>query len=88
MTAANIGSKMIKVKYVYDYPENREVSKHLSKEDRALIITRTGFSYKYVNDWCRGTRKNRRIEEWARRIAKLNIAKQRKLNQSTDPSTN
>ncbi len=74
--------------YTYDYQGNREVSKHLSREDKQLICSRTGFSVAYVRQWCQGRRRSRSIEEWARRIMKLNIAKQRKLNQSTDPSTN
>lgn len=79
---------MSKVKYIYDYPDNREVSKHLGAGDRAQIAYRSGYTVNYVREWCRGTRKNGRIEEWARRIMKLNIAKQRKLSQSIESSTN
>jgi len=69
--------------YHYDYPSNREVSKHLTIEDKHLIAARTGFSYTYVNDWCKGKRRNRSIEGWARKVMPLNIAKQRKLGQTT-----
>lgn len=34
----------------------------------------------YVRNWCQGTRKNKRIEEWAMKIYRLNLAKLRKLN--------
>ncbi len=78
---------MTKVKYIYDYPANREIAKHLVADDRAQIAFRSGYTLSYVREWCRGTRKNKRIEEWARCIMKLNIAKQRKLNQSTDTSS-
>jgi hypothetical protein len=88
MKDANIQPKNAKSKYVYDYPGNREVSKHLSWEDKQLICSRTGFSIVYVRQWCQGRRRSRPIDEWARKIMKLNIAKHRKLNQSTDPSTN
>jgi len=88
MKDANIQPKNAKSKYSYDYPANREVSKHLSREDKQFICSRTGFSIIYVRQWCQGRRRSRPIEEWACRIAKLNLAKQRKLNQSTNPSTN
>jgi len=87
MNDANIQPKNAKSKYVYDYPGNREVSPHLTWQDKQLIASRTGFSIVYVRQWCQGRRRSRPIEEFARRIAKLNIAKQRKL-QSIDPSTN
>ena len=69
--------------YIYDYPENRKVSRHLTIDDKHLISARTGFSYSYVSGWCRGERRSRPIEEWARRIARLNQAKQRKLEKLT-----
>lgn len=75
------------VKYDYDYPINRDVSKHLTVQDKQLISVRTGFSQEYVRLWCLGKRRSRPIEEFARRIMKINIAKERKL-QSIDPSTN
>ena len=88
MNNANIQSLKTKVKYVYDYPANREVAQHLTWQDKQLIRSKTGFSIVYIRQWCQGRRKSRPIEEWARRIMNLNIAKQRKLNKSTDPSTN
>jgi len=79
---------MAKVKYIYDYPANRDVSKHLGPGDRAQIAFRSGYTVNYVREWCRGTRRNKRIEEWARRIMKMNIANQRKLDKSSNPSSN
>lgn len=74
-----------KVKYVYDYPDNREVSKHLSLSDKQMISFRTGFSMRYVNQWCQGSRRSRRIEEMARNLAGINKAtarrKEKYLNQ-------
>ena len=87
MNSANIQPQNTKSKYVYDYPGNREVSTHLSWQDKQLISARTGFSIIYVRQWCQGRRRSRPIEEWARRIMKLNIAKHRKLSQSIDTST-
>jgi len=66
--------------YHYDYPKNRKIFKHLSWEDKQLISHKTGYTTRYVCFWGLGTRKNKRIEEWARKIAILNIAKLRKLN--------
>jgi hypothetical protein len=71
---------MTKVKYFYDYPINRDVSKHLTPTDKQFISERTGFSKEYVRLWCIGRRKSRPIDELARKVMKLNIAKQRKLN--------
>ena len=88
MNGAKIQKENAKVKYVYDYPANRVVAQHLTSEDKNTIALRTGFTTKYVRQWCQGVRRSRPLEEWARRIMKLNIAKQRKLNQSTDISTN
>jgi len=82
MNATNLQPKNTNVKYTYDYPVNREVAKYLTADDKQQISFRTGFTIAYVREWCRGTRRNKSIEEWARKIMKLNIAKQRKLNQS------
>ena len=78
----------MKVKYVYDYPANREVSAHLYPSDKQLIALTTGFSVQYVRQWCQGKRRSRRIEEAARLIMRLNIAKQRKFNSQPNTSTN
>ena len=53
-----------------------------------MIALRTGFKISYVRAWCRGERRNLRIEELARKIMRLNIAKQRKLNSQPNTSTN
>ncbi|MCX6278434.1 MAG: hypothetical protein NT004_10090 [Bacteroidetes bacterium] len=74
--------------YNYDYPKNREIGKHIMIEDKKYIAKRTGFSYTYVNDFCIGKRYNRRIEDVARQVMRLNIAKQRKLNSQPNTSTN
>jgi hypothetical protein len=65
--------------YHYDYPENKEVAKHLCDEDRKLIAIHTAYTLGYVNDWCLGRRKNKKIETLARYLMRINIAKQRKL---------
>jgi len=80
MNSAKIQQQNGKVKYAYDYPENREVSQHIFPDDKLIIAQKTGFSPQYVRDWCQGRRKNRRIEEWARKIMRLNKAKLCKLN--------
>jgi len=80
MKSTKIQPQNGKVKYVYDYPENREVSKTFSYMDKLLISQKTGFSLNYIWYWCKGKRKNRRIEELARKIMRLNKAKLCKLN--------
>ena len=74
--------------YKYDYPYQREVTKHLTWEDKVLIASRTGYTIRYVRCWCAGTRKNKDIEKIAVLIASLNVEKFRQLNQSTYPSNN
>ncbi|GEM_PF-2318054 len=80
MNSTKVQPENGKVKYLYDYPENRRVSQYLTAEDKQLISFKTGFSMNYVRNWCQGTRKNKRIEEWAMKIYRLNLAKLRKLN--------
>ena len=88
MNGTKIHQEKSKVKYVYDYPANREVSEHLNFDDKQVISNRTGFSIRYVRQWCQGKRRSRPIEEWARMLMRLNIAKQRKLNRQPNTSTN
>lgn len=76
---ANVRPKTTNVKYSYDYPENRSVSEHIKADDKTYICFKTGFSLRYVNMWCKGQRKNRRIMEMAREIARINQAKAKKL---------
>lgn len=80
MKGTNVQRKTRKVKYVYDYPDNRRVSEHLTSEDKQFIAERTGFGLRYVRAWCQGTRSSRPIAELAKQISRINIAKHRKLN--------
>jgi hypothetical protein len=80
MNETKVHQKNMNVKYVYDYPANREVSKHLDPRDKQLIAAKTGFSLQYIQYWCRGKRRSRRIDDLARQIMRLNIAKQHKLD--------
>jgi len=55
MGRPRIGTELKKPSdYTYDYPENREVSKHLTPEDKIFIVHKTGYSYTHIYDWCRG----------------------------------
>ena len=74
-------SDMAKKKYVYDYPEYREIGKNLSAEDIALIATQTGKTREMV--WLvlrRGRRRNRQIVELGRRLALVNQKKNEIVN--------
>jgi len=80
MGRPRIGTELKKPSdYTYDYPENREVSKHLTPEDKIFIVHKTGYSYTHIYDWCRGRRRSKKIEFWANRIAKINKDKEQKL---------
>lgn len=73
---------MAKKKYVYDYPEYREIGKDLSAEDIALIAAQTGKTREMV--WLvlrRGRRRNRQIVELGRRLASVNQRKKEIINQ-------
>jgi len=78
------GTKIIqengKVKYSYDYAENRALAAHLTAEDKIFIATRTGYTVRYVRYWCTGRRNNVQIRDWAKYVVRLNQSKLRKLN--------
>ena len=63
----------------YYYPANREIAKRLVHQDKVFIASKTGVSLDYVRSWCVGRRRNAQVDELARRIVRLNIEKQRKL---------
>lgn len=50
-----------KVKYFYDYPENRAVAARLSIAERKKLAEMTGFSYPYIKAWLQGIRKSEKI---------------------------
>jgi hypothetical protein len=62
----------IKRKYVYDFPEQREIAKFLLSDDRTMIAHKTGLSIYTVNDWCEGKRRNPEIKDLATKFAKIN----------------
>ena len=61
------------VKYVYDYPDQREIAKDLYTDDKAVIAEKLGYSMKYVSSWCYGKRRNAAIMEMALKFQKINI---------------
>lgn len=72
---------MAKKKYMYDYPEYREIGKDLSAEDIALIASQTGKTREMV--WLvlrRGRRRNRQIVELGQRLAAINKQKKEIIN--------
>jgi len=75
-----------KVKYVYDYPENRAIAAHLTTEDKIFIAMRTGYTTSYIRYWCVGKRKNENIRDLAKYVASINQSKQRKLNSKLEPT--
>ncbi len=48
---------MAPVKYVYDYPEQRELAKHLTSEDRKWLANNTEFTKKTIDMMCNGKRR-------------------------------
>jgi len=69
-----------KVKYVYDYPENRAIAAHLTTDDKIFIAMRTGYTTSYIRYWCVGKRKNEKIRDLAKYVSSINQGKLRKLN--------
>jgi len=60
---------MRKVKYIYDYPENREIGKQLSWRDLVRIAKKTGLSADFVYRVLKkGTRRNDKITKTALRL--------------------
>lgn len=66
--------------YTYDYPTNREIAKDLVYGDRQTIANHTGFSRKYIDQWCAGIRRSQKIEQAAKQLVKFNIAKRKLLS--------
>lgn len=61
--------KVRKVKYIYDYPDNRTIGKDLSCSDFNLIAKKTGFSYDFVyRVLALGIRNNDKIKQTAKRL--------------------
>lgn len=48
---------MSKVKYIYDYPQNREIAKGLKAGQLKEIAQLTGYSYTYIRMMFTGERK-------------------------------
>ncbi len=60
---------MRKIKYIYDYPENREIGKQLSWKDFTRIASKTGYSTDFVYRCLKlGTRTNEKIKKTALRL--------------------
>ena len=64
--------KMEKVKYQYDFPDQREIAKSLLMDDRVIIAERTGYSIRTVNSWCLGKRKSEKIKSFALLLSQIN----------------
>ena len=50
-------SNKIKKQYLYDYPEQRKLSKQLRRGDRMIIAEKTGYSFHTILQMCNGQRK-------------------------------
>ena len=61
-----------KNKYVYDYPDQREIAKHIFLDDKAVIADKLGYSIEYIGKWCRGQRKNEDIMALAMLLSQIN----------------
>ncbi len=57
-----------KRKYVYDYPENREVNEQLKIGDQTDIAASLKLSENYVGKVLRGVRQNAEVIKMARQI--------------------
>lgn len=62
-------------KYIYDYPEQREIAKDLCMADRLFIAKQTGYAKIYIDSWCLGKRRNNLISCMAKILQRLNIEK-------------
>ncbi len=65
--------KNSKVKYVYDYPIQREIAQNLYMDDKTIIADKLGYCVGYIQMWCNGTRRNHAIMELALQYQKINI---------------
>lgn len=69
-------------KYLYDYPEYREIGKELTAADFRMIAERTGkteMMVRRVLHW--GDRRNAEIVKYGRMLAEINRQKKAMINQ-------
>ena len=64
---------MEKVKYFYDYPEQRRIAKDLKMDDKRMMAEKSGLSVESVLSWCKGRRHNARLMYLALRFQKINL---------------
>ena len=63
---------MTVVKYIYDYPKNRILGRHLHNGDLHLIAEKTGYTRDYVQRVLKqGSRTNDQILKTAKRLISL-----------------
>ncbi len=65
---------MAPVKYVYDYPEQRELAKYLVSEDKQWLADNTEFSKSTIKAMCCGSRKMPdNFKQLVKQIGQINI---------------
>lgn len=62
---------MAEVKYLYDYPENRMISRGFRFAEFVAIQKATGYSLNYIRKWCYGIRRNEKIMEAAKKMQQV-----------------
>jgi len=79
---------MAKVKYEYDYPENRELRKKLEKGDEPIIAKASGYTLAYINTIFDGKRKMPEVvKEMAKMVIRINESTSKKLAKITQQYT-
>lgn len=66
--------KKTKVKYNYDYPENRAIADGLTTREKSMIAEKSGYSIETVRKWCEGKRRNTTIKKLALLVQASNKA--------------
>jgi len=75
--------KSSKVKYEYDYPENRAIAARLTMFEKKEIAKRTGYSLSYVIMWSRGMRRSAVIEKAAELMTEVMDFREKKAEEIT-----
>lgn len=59
--------------YHYDYPENREISEGITRNDKMQMGIDLNLSYGYIIQWCAGKRKSEKIRQYALKLKETKV---------------
>jgi len=68
----NFSNRLMKpADYKYDFPENRELARLLTSDEKKQIVKITGCNIRYLYQWGQGKRRGEKITKAAKNIIAL-----------------